>query len=110
MKHTQTLTSNASVKLCETRKLEKDSMWECSVFIQGTFDSGTVTLSASCDGGATKINLRDVAGTLVAVTANDLYNIRLGVPNRGTDTIELYATMAGAGGSANVAVVVFDNR
>lgn len=113
MKHTATLDQDASVALCEVHRTVGLDIFEATVLVYGTggnnFGSGTVTLQASPDGGTTKINLRDVAGTLVNIVDNDAYNIRLGNGNSLGDSITLYATMAGAT-SPSVQVDVFDNR
>lgn len=113
MKHTATIDANESVKLCEVQRSTGLDLFEATVMVYGgggnNFGSGTVTLQASPDGGTTKINLRDVAGTLVSITDDDAYNIRLGNGNNLADTITLYATMAGAT-APTVQVAVYDNR
>lgn len=114
MKHTATISDNESVKLCEVQRTVGLDIFEATVLVYGTggnnFGGGTVTLQASPDGGTTKINLRDVAGTLVSITDDDAYNIRLGNGNTLGDTIELYATMASSTSTPSVTVDVFDNR
>lgn len=106
---TQVLTSNTNVLLCDAIRNPETNMWEATIFVYGTFGGGTVNLQASPDGGTTKINLRDVTGTVVAVTANDAYNLRLGEAGRNGAAIKVYATISGAT-SPSVSVDVFDNR
>lgn len=109
MKHTANITGNQSVFLCEVQKGELLDMYEATIFATGTFSAGTVTIQASPDGGTTKVNLRDITGEVVAITQDDVYNVRLGNGRKLGDYIQLYATMAGAGTPA-VAISVFDNR
>lgn len=112
MKSTKTLTTNTSVLLCSAHRNKETNMYEATIFAYGSggsnFDGGTVTIQASPDQGTTKVTLKDIAGTVVSITANDVYNVKLGGGNRNQDFIELYATMIGAT-TPNVTVDVFDN-
>lgn len=101
--------NNVTVELCEAIRPKDLDFYEATVFVDGTFSGGTVQLLASPDGGTTKTVLRDVAGTLVNITANDVYNIRLGNGNKNADYILLYADITGAT-TPNLNVTVFDNR
>ena len=66
-------------------------------------------IQASPDGGTTKVTLKDVGGTAVSITENDVYNIRLGYAGKLGEEIEIYATLAGAT-SPTVDIIAFDNR
>jgi len=115
-KHTATLDDNESVKICSVSRGTDMDAYEVTVFATAVaatdgFDSGTVTIQASPDGGTTKVTLKDVGGTTVAITTDDVYNIRLGYAGKLGEEIELYATMtSAAGGSTNVVITAFDNR
>lgn len=109
-KHTALLNANESVEICPVSRGTEMNAFETTVFVTGDFDGGTVTIQASPDGGATKVTLKDVAGTVVSITEDDVYNIRLGYAGKLGQEIILYATMAGSGGSPDVDVVAFDNR
>ena len=112
-KHTQQLTDNTSVKICSVSRGTDMDAYEVTVFAVGgggnNFGSGTVTIQASPDGGTTKVTLKDVGGTTVSITTDDVYNIRLGYAGKLGEEIELYATMQGAT-SPTVDIVAFDNR
>lgn len=109
MKHTANITDNESVYLCDARRIVEKPMFKATIAVSGDFDGGTVTLQMSPDGGATKINIRDVTGTIASITANDAYNIELGLGSTNGDNIKLYATMDGST-SPDVSVAVFDNQ
>ena len=48
-----------------------------SVYVFGTFGSGTVTLQASPDGGTTFIDIPDAIGSSITFTANGMTNFEL---------------------------------
>lgn len=112
-KHTKQLTTNESVLLCSASRGTDKEMYKMTVFVQGgggnAFGGGTVTLQASADNGDTKVTLRDVGGTVVSITADDVYNIELGFGGKLGQEIEVYATMVGAT-APTVDVIAFDNR
>lgn len=111
-KHTALLNDNESVLITSVSRGTEMDMFETSVFVGlngDDFGGGTVTIQASPDGGTTKTTLKDVAGTVVSITENDVYNIRLGYAGKLGQEIEIYATMAG-GTAPSVNVVAFDNR
>jgi hypothetical protein len=111
MKHTAQITANESVFLCDARRIVEKPMFKATIAVSGDFDGGTVTLQMSPDGGTTKINLRDVTGTIASITAADAYNIELGFGGTNGDNIKLYATMDGSSESTTgVNVAVFDNQ
>lgn len=115
-KHTAVLDANESVEICSVSRGTDMDAFEVTVFAvarAGTdgFDSGTVTIQASPDNGATKVTLKDVGGTTVSITADDVYNIRLGYAGKLGEEIKLYATMVGAvTPSPVVDIIAFDNR
>lgn len=109
MKSTTALTTNTSVQIGEAIRTVGSDIYEATIFVTGTFGGGTVVIQASPDNGTTKVTLKDTTGTVVSVTANDVYNVRLGNANKNGDSIKLYATMSGST-SPTVSVAVFDNR
>lgn len=112
-KHTAQLTADESVKICSVSRGTEMDAYEVTVFaVDGGgngFGSGTVTIQASPDGGTTKVTLKDVGGTTVSITADDVYNIRLGYAGKLGEEIDIYATMSGST-SPTVDIVAFDNR
>jgi hypothetical protein len=80
-----------------------------TVFVYGTFGSGTLKLQASPDGGTTKIDLPNLSGTAISVTANGIYNIQLGNGNALGADIILYAVLTGAT-NPSLTVAIYDNR
>lgn len=108
-KHTAVIDANESVEICTVSRGTDMDAYETTVFATGTFGSGTLTLQASPDGGTTKVTLKDVGGTTVSITADDVYNIRLGYAGKLGEEIKIYATMQGAT-NPNVVVTAFDNR
>ena len=111
-KHTATLTDNESVFLATVGKRCGIDMYEITVCVYdgggNGFGGGTVTLQASPDNGTTKVTLRDIAGTIVSITQDDIYNIRLGYANKNGEELQIYATMAGAT-APTVNVAAYDN-
>jgi len=69
----------------------------------GTFDSATVTMQASWDGGTTYHDLTDSSGTAFAATANQAENIDVA-------KCLFRATMSSAGGSSSVIVSIVTFR
>lgn len=108
MKHTKNINGAVSVEICSVRKRQEVDMYEATIFAAGAFGGGTITIQASPDGGTTKVNLRDISGSVVAITQDDAYNVRLGFADKLGEEIKLYATMAG-GAAQDVDVTVFDN-
>lgn len=111
-KHTALLNDNESVLITTVGRGTEMDMYETSVFVGLTsddFGGGTVTIQASPDNGTTKTTLKDVAGTVVSITENDVYNIRLGYAGQLGGEIEIYATMTG-GTDPSVNIIAFDNR
>ena len=111
-KHTALLDDNESILIASVSRGTEMDRYEISVFVGLTgddFGSGTVTIQASPDKGVTKTTLKDVAGTVVSITENDIYNISLGYAGKLGQEIDIYATMAG-GTTPNVNIVAFDNR
>lgn len=108
MKNQVEIDNNESVFIGVARRGNLTDMYETTILATGEFGGGTVTIQASPDGGATKINLRDITGEVVAITAADAYNVRLGLAGKLGEELELYATMAGATAPA-VTLWTFDN-
>lgn len=108
-RHTQTIDANESVLLCSAKRPQLGQPYLVTVHVTGDFDSGTVSIQSSVDNGTTKVTLKDVGGNVVAVTADDVYNIELGYPSKNGETIDIYATMDGSGGSPDIVVTGDDN-
>jgi len=108
-KHTAQIDDNESVLITSVSRGTEMDAYEITVFVTGGFGGGTTTIQASPDGGTTKVTLKDVAGNVVSITEDDVYNIRLGYAGKLGEEIEIYATMAGATAPA-VNIAAFDNR
>ena len=108
-KHSATIDADENVFLTTIGKRTGVDMYEATIAVYGTFGGGTVTLQGSPDGGTTKINLRDISGSVVSITSDDVFNVRLGYANKLGDELMLYANMSGSTTPA-VTVDVFDNR
>ncbi len=114
-KHTATLITNESVFISSVSRGTEMNSYEITVFATDGgglgFNTGTVTIQASPDAGATLVTLKDVGGVIVSITSDDVFNIRLGFAGKLGEEIKIFATMFGAaGGTANVAINAFDNR
>jgi len=104
------ITTNESVLIAVAGRGADMDMYEATVTLAGEFDSGTLTVQLSPDNGVTKVTLRDVAGSIVSVADDDVYNIRVGYAGKNGEELEIYATMAGGGGSVDVDVYTHDNK
>jgi len=114
-KHTATLSTNESAFICRVSRGTEMNAYEVTVFATDDggfgFNSGTVTIQASPNGGGKKVTLKDIGGAVVSITADDVFNIRLGYAGKLGEEIQIFATMLGAaGGDANVTIDAFDNR
>ncbi len=111
-KYTTNFAANASLtEIASVHVPRGKEEWAATVAIQGTFGGGTVTLFQSLDRGTTKIQVRDLAGTLYSTTSNDTF--AWVIPGGNSDSqnseIKLYATLAGAT-SPNLNVIIIDNN
>lgn len=100
----------ADVLLATVHRRRESQSYAASVFVQGSFGSGTATLQVSPDGGTTKYTIVDAAGEDAVFSANGYTNFVLG---GGSENIgeapQIYVNLAGASG-ANLNVILFDNR
>ena len=109
-KHTENLTSDTSIKICSAGRGTHMDAYVVTVFADGNFGGGTVTIQASPDSGSTLVTLKDQGGTTVSITADDVYAIGpLGYAGRNGEEIEIYATMSGST-TPDVNITAFDNR
>jgi hypothetical protein len=110
MKYTATFAADAAnTKICDVIRRHDAQEWFATVYIYGTFGSGTVTLFSSPDGGTTKVPLKDASNTAISATTAGMFNVRLGDGNKNTDAPIIYATLAGSTNPA-LTVAIFDNR
>lgn len=109
-KFTANFSANAAnVYLCDLHRRRDADFYVASFFAAGTFGGGTVTLFVSLDKGATFIPLMPSGGTAVSFVGAGMVLTNFGNPSSNTDSIQFYATLAGAT-SPNVTVSVYDNR
>lgn len=107
-KYSATVTTNTANYICDVNRRRDSQQWFASINAYGTFGSGTVTIQVSPDGGTTKYDVPNQAGTSTIFTANSIQNIELGNSD-GLTNPKLYATMSGAT-NPSVVVEVWDNR
>lgn len=110
-KYTTNFSVDASLtQLASVHPPRGKEQWEATVAIQGTFGGGTVTLFQSLDGGTTKIQVRDLSGTLYSTMSNDTFIWSIpGLPDSRASEIRLYATLAGST-SPNLSIIIMDNN
>ncbi len=109
-KYTQNLTANGDTLLARVKTPRNDSGgFGASIFIYGTFDSGTATVQVSPDGGTTKFTVKDQSGSDIAPTANFYSNFELGIANVNGEELEIYVNLAGAT-SPDITVDLYDTR
>lgn len=111
MKFTASITADGSTAVCQIDRRRSDAnMWQGSVFISGTFGSGTVKIQYSPDGGTTKFDAKDFTGTAMSATSASTFVTQpQGNGDKLSDYITVYATMSGSTNPA-VTVTLFDNR
>ena len=80
-----------------------------TVFAQGTFTAGTVTIQVSPDDGTTKHTAKDVNGADATFSANGYANIILGNGAKLGEDITIFADLSG-GSSEDIDVIAFDVR
>ena len=111
MRHSTNITTNADTFLCRAIKPRNREEWAAHLEVGGTFDSATVTLKASNDGGNSFYNLLDSAGNAFAVSSASSTNVRLPVGARKLgENLDIYATTSGGSSSIDIDIVLEDNR
>lgn len=99
--------ANTTTLIAKVKKKRDFPVWFASVFVDGNFAGGTLTLQASPDGGVTQTTLKDKNSQAVVLNAAAVVPIELAASSHNDDMILLYATLAGAT-SPSVNVTVFD--
>lgn len=108
-KYTVTISGNGDTQICNIKRPSGADNWVGTVFIYGTFGSGTITLQLSPNAGTTKITAKDSSGTAVTATANDIRVIPVsGTGSSNSENISIWVNMAGST-SPSVTVEVWDN-
>jgi hypothetical protein len=110
-KYTGTITADGATAICVIDRRRSDANnWQGTIFIGGTFGSGTVKVQFSPDGGITKFDASDWSGNPMYTSENAMFvNQPMSNGDRNQDYITLYAVMSGST-SPSVTVTVFDNR
>ncbi len=110
-RYTATLAAqNTSVFVCNVNRPRNQPAWYATASATGDFGSGTVTWQGSIDGGSTKFDLRDDStGTVAALTAAGMNNLRLCSPAVNSETLQVYATIAPAT-NPNISLAIHDNH
>lgn len=111
MKYTTVFSANnQNSKLCDVFRRRGDSAsFLATLLVSGTFSSGTLAYYVSPDAGVTQIPLKDLTGSAITSTANDMVNINLGNGSHLGDQPSIWATITGAG-TPTVTVNTYDNR
>jgi len=103
------ITANGNYYLGRINKKRDNGYWLGTLFVQGTFGSGTVTFGVSLDRGTTIIPINDLTQNVVSFTGNGLFNLEFGNSSRGFgDAPMLYAIVSGAT-SPNLIAGFYDN-
>jgi hypothetical protein len=105
-----TFAADASTEIARCiPRLSTDDGYSATVFVNGTWGSGTFTITASPDGGTTKVAIKDIAGAAFSLTANGVGFFRIPIANVAAGSeIRLYGNLAGSTTPA-LTVTVFDN-
>ncbi len=104
--------NSVPVLVAQATKREGATNYAASVYIQGTFDSATVTLYASYDNGKTLCVIKNSALTTLTATANAMLYVQLGGGDTSTPQAwpeQIWAQAAGGGGSLAVTVTANSN-
>lgn len=75
-KYTGTLTTNTTYPF-PLHNIRGKSRQTYTLFVTGTFGSGTAALYTSPDGGTTSVAIKDATGTAVSFTVNGMTNFEL---------------------------------
>lgn len=76
-KYTATLTADGRTTAFPYINTRADGNIWATVFVYGTFGSGTATVQVSPDAGTTWIDVEDDGGSVVSFTADGARNVRL---------------------------------
>lgn len=110
-KFTKSITVDGDVAICQIDRRRADANnWQATIFIYGTFGSGTVLIKFSPDKGTTKIAVKDWNGTAISATSAAVFATQpAGNGNAIGDYITVYASTSGSTNAA-ITVDLFDNR
>ncbi len=110
-KYTKTLIVDGDVAVCQIDRRKVDSNnWQATVFIYGTFGSGTMAIKLSPDGGTTKLATKDWTGTAISTATAALFTTQpVGNGSHLSDFITVYASLSGST-NPSITVDIFDNR
>jgi hypothetical protein len=105
-----TSTANGNSDEITWKPHRKEMPLRGTFFAYGTFDTSTVALQVSPDGGTTFIAATDVLGNAISFTANGYANFELygnGDPID-ADQVKLRVNTSSVGGSTSVTARIFD--
>jgi len=86
-------------------------MYKGTVEVKGTFNSNTLHLLVSTDGGATKVPDNDLTGTAYTISSAGTFPIEWGWPTKGTESTIFYLSVGSDSTLApSITVTVDDNR
>ena len=88
----------------------QQELYKACATIYGTFNSNTMTLKVSTDGGTTKVPMPDLSGTTYTATANDAVCWEWGFGRSSGESTIFYLSTGGAASAPSLTVDVFDNR
>lgn len=104
-KYTGTLTTNATASF-PLHNIRGKSRQTYTLFVTGTFGSGTAAVYASPNGGTTSVALKDSSGTAISYTANGMTNFEL--MSDPISPIVLQVTLTGAT-NPSLTIALFSN-
>jgi hypothetical protein len=111
-KYTATFSANAAdTYICTAHRRRGATVYDVTLFANGTFGGGTIAWIWSPDGGSTFQPIKDLSGNPITSTAADSFNAQFGTPatNFASDQVKIYATLTGAT-SPVITVGAIDNR
>lgn len=77
--------------------------------VTGTFNSATITPKISIDGGTTKIDVRNLSGTVETITEDRIIPMQFGWPNADGSLI-FYASSSGSVSNPDLTATLCDNK
>lgn len=99
----KTITTQTDTKIATAKKPRHSDHYMATLHAQGTFDSTTLTLKTSVDGGSTLVTVTE-SGSAKTLTSSGSLNIVLGFSFQPDALIDIYLTSSGGGGSTDIDV------
>lgn len=109
-KKTASLVADSAGTFVTTIHRRPDALYYmATITAYGTWGGGSLAWNLSPDGGTTLIPIKDLTGTAMVSTANDMFNVEFGAPHRNTETLKVYAVLTGSS-SPSITIDLYDNN